>query len=241
MPRVALLDDYQDVATSMADWGSLPSGVAVTAFRDHLADPTDVARRLAGFDIVVAMRERTPFQRGLLEALPDLRLLVTTGMRNASIDIEAAADLGIAVCGTGGLGYPTAELTWGLILALVRRIPSEDRATRQGGWQVTMGTGLNGKVLGLVGLGNPGSQVATVGRAFGMSLLAWSQNLTRERAEEFGTTLVSKDELLARADVVTVHLVLSSSRLRKKGKALSRSVWSLNCLGGIRHVIDQFE
>jgi len=162
----------------------------VTAFRDHLADPTDVARRLVGFDIVVAMRERTPFQRGLLEGLPGLRLLVTTGMRNASIDMEAAADLSIAVCGTGGLGYPTAEPTWGLILALARRIPSEDRATRQGGWQATMGTGLNGKVLGLVGLGNLGSQVATIGRAFGTSLLAWSQNLTRERAEEFGATLV---------------------------------------------------
>lgn len=210
MPRVALLDDYQDVATSMADWSSLPSGVAVTAFPHHLADPTAVARRLAGFDIVVAMRERTPFRRDLLEALPDLRLLVTTGMRNTSIDMEAAADLSIAVCGTGGLGYPTAELTWGLILALARGIPSEDRATRQGRWQVTMGTGLNGKVLGLVGLGNLGSQVATIGRAFGMSLLAWSQNLTRERADEFGATLVSKDELLALADVVTVHLVLSS-------------------------------
>ena len=210
MPRVALLDDYQNAALSMADWGSLPREVSVTAFGDHLSGPTDVARRLSGFDIVVAMRERTPFRRDLLEALPDLRLLVTTGMRNASIDVGAAAGLGITVCGTRGLGYPTAELTWGLILSLARGIPTEDRATRRGSWQVTMGTGLNGKVLGLVGLGSLGSQVAAIGRAFGMSLLAWSQNLTRERAEELGATLVSKDDLMARADVVTIHLVLSS-------------------------------
>ncbi len=209
MPRVALLDDYQNVALSMADWASLPPDVTVSAFGDHLPDPAEVARRLWGFDIVVAMRERTPFRRELLESLPDLRLLVTTGMRNASIDVEAAAGLGITVCGTRGLGYPTAELTWGLILSLARQIPREDRATRQGGWQVTMGTGLNGKVLGLLGLGNLGSQVATIGRAFGMSLLAWSQNLTRERAEELGAALVSKDELMARADVITIHLVLS--------------------------------
>ena len=217
MPKVALLDDYQNVALSTVDWGSLSSDVAVTTFSDHLTDPTEVARRLTGFDIVVAMRERTPFQRGLLEALPDLKLLVTTGMRNASIDMEAASELGIAVCGTGGIGYPTAELTWGLILALTRRIPSEDRATREGKWQVTVGTGLKGKVLGLVGLGHLGSQVATIGRAFGMSLLAWSQNLTQARAEEFGATLVSKDDLLTQADVVTIHLVLSSRTRRLIG------------------------
>ena len=210
MTRVALLDDYQSVALSMADWDSLPPGVEVTAFSDHLDDPREAASRLAGYDVVVAMRERTPFQRGLLEALPDLRLLVTTGMRNASIDVEAAADLGITVCGTRGLGYPTAELTWGLILSLARRIPQEDRATRRGSWQVSLGTGLNGKVLGVVGLGSLGSQVAAIGRAFGMSLLAWSQNLTRERCDALGATLVSKDDLLARSDVVTIHLVLSA-------------------------------
>ena len=209
MTRVALLDDYQDVAMRMADWGSLPANVEVTAFRHHLVDPSDIAQRLAGFDIVVAMRERTPFPDTLLERLPDLRLLVTTGMRNASIDMDAAGELGIMVCGTGGLGYPTAELTWGLILALVRHIPTEDRATRQGEWQVTMGTGLKGKVLGLMGLGHLGSQVATIANAFGMSLLAWSQNLTSDRADEFGATLVSKDELLPRSDIVTIHLVLS--------------------------------
>jgi phosphoglycerate dehydrogenase-like enzyme len=209
MTRVAVLDDYQDVALKMAHWSVLPSDVQVQVFRDHLVDPQAVAARLKDYDIVVAMRERTPFPRGLLQQLPNLKLLITTGMRNASIDVEAAAELGITVCGTQGLPYPTAELTWGLILALLRHIPREDRATREGRWQVSVGFGLRDKVLGVIGLGNLGSQVATVGLAFGMSLLAWSQNLTPERAARFGATLVGKDELLSRADVVTVHLVLS--------------------------------
>src|SRR5262245_33523783 len=178
-------------------------------FRDHLADPQEVAQRLRGFEIVMAMRERTPFSRRLLEELPQLKLLITTGMRNASIDVDAAHDLGITVCGTRGLGYPTAELTWALILAIVRRIPQEDKATRAGQWQVSVGKGLHGKVLGVVGLGNLGSQVATVGKAFGMSLLAWSQNLTVERAAQYGATLVSKEALLSQSDIVTIHLVLS--------------------------------
>lgn len=210
MVRVAVLDDYQDVALKMTDWSVLPSDVQVQVFRDHLADPQDVAQRLRGFEIVVAMRERTPFPRRLLAELPQLKLLITTGMRNASINVEAARDLGITVCGTRGLPYPTAELTWGLILALLRRIPQEDRATRAGQWQVSAGEGLNGKVLGVIGLGNLGSQVATVGKAFGMSLLAWSQNLKAERAAQYGATLASKDELLARSDIVTLHLVLSA-------------------------------
>jgi len=208
--RVAVLDDYQDVALKMTDWSVLPSDVQVQVFRDHLADPQDVAQRLRGFEIVVAMRERTPFPSRLLAELPQLKLLITTGMRNASINVEAARDLGITVCGTRGLPYPTAELTWGLILALLRRIPQEDRATRAGQWQVSAGEGLNCKVLGVIGLGNLGSQVATVGKAFGMSLLAWSQNLTAERAAQYGARLVSKDELLARSDIVTLHLVLSA-------------------------------
>jgi phosphoglycerate dehydrogenase-like enzyme len=208
--RVAVLDDYQNVALQMTDWSVLPSDVQVQVFRDHLADPQEVAQRLRGFEIVMAMRERTPFPRRLLEELPQLKLLVTTGMRNASIDIEAARDLGITVCGTRGVPYPTAELTWALILALVRRVPQEDKATRAGQWQVSVGEGLNGKVLGLLGLGNLGSQVATVGKAFGMALLAWSQNLTAERAAQYGATLVSKDDLLSRSDIVTIHLVLSA-------------------------------
>jgi phosphoglycerate dehydrogenase-like enzyme len=208
MARVAVLDDYQDVALKMADWSVLPSGTTVQVFKDHLAQEQAVAERLKVFDIVVAMRERTPFPRSLLAKLPNLKLLITTGMRNASIDVGAATDLGITVCGTQGLGYPTAELTWGLILALLRYIPQEDKATRDGRWQVSVGFGLRDKVLGVIGLGNLGTQVATVGKAFGMPLLAWSQNLTAERAAQVGATLVSKDELLTRSDIVTIHLVL---------------------------------
>jgi phosphoglycerate dehydrogenase-like enzyme len=208
--RVAILDDYQGVALRLADWGSLPAGVDVVVFRDHAVDEAVVAARLADFDVVVAMRERTPFPRSLLNRLRRLRLLVTTGMRNASIDLRAAADHGVVVCGTAGLPYPTAELTWALILALVRHVPQEDRATRDGRWQETLGIGLNGKTLGVLGLGQLGSRVARVGRAFEMEVLAWSQNLTPERAVAAGAILAgTRDELLTRADVVTIHLVLS--------------------------------
>ena len=210
MVRVAVLDDYQDVARKMTDWSVLPADVVVAVFRDHLTDQTAVARRLKDFDIVMAMRERTPFPRTLLEQLPRLRLLTTTGMRNAAIDMQAAADCHVLVCGTGGILYPTAELTWGLILSLLRHIPDEDQATRAGRWQVSMGLGLNGKTLGLMGLGRLGSEVARVGNAFQMDVIAWSQNLTAERAAECGATLVSKDELLARADILSIHLVLSA-------------------------------
>ena len=209
MPRVAVLDDYQNVARDMADWGSLPPDVSVDFFQDHLSVEDDVAQRLEPCEIVVAMRERTPFRRTLFSRLPNLKLLVTTGMRNASIDMAAAADHGVTVCGTDGLPYPTAELTWALILALVRRVPTEDAATRAGHWQVTMGEGLQGKTLGVIGLGRLGSQVARIGAAFGMNLLAWSQNLTAERAAEFGARFVSKDELLSKSDIATIHLVLS--------------------------------
>jgi phosphoglycerate dehydrogenase-like enzyme len=208
--RVAILDDYQGMALRLADWASLPAGGEVVAFRDHVADEAAVAARLANFDVVVAMRERTPFPRTLIERLPRLRLLVTTGMRNASIDLRAAADHGTLVCGTGGLPSPTAELTWALILALVRHVPREDRATRDGRWQETLGTTLAGKTLGVLGLGQLGARVARVGRAFEMEVLAWSQNLTTERSAAGGATLASsRDELLARADVVTIHLVPS--------------------------------
>ena len=206
--RVAILDDYQDVARRLADWKSLPAEVVV--FRDHLSDESKVAARLADFDVVVAMRERTPFPRSLFERLPRLRLLVTTGMRNASIDLRAAADRGVVVSGTAGLPSPTAELTWALILALVRHVPREDRATREGRWQETLGTTLKGRTLGVLGLGQLGSRVARVGKAFEMDVIAWSQNLTVERATAVGATLAgSRDELLARADIVTIHLVLS--------------------------------
>ena len=210
MVRVAVLDDYQDVARKMTDWSVLPADVEVAVFQDHLTDQAAVARRLKDFDIVMAMRERTPFPRALLEQLPRLRLLTTTGMRNAAIDMQAAADCHVLVCGTGGILYPTAELTWGLVLSLLRHIPDEDQATRAGRWQVSMGLGLHGKTLGLMGLGRLGSEVARVGNAFQMDVIAWSQNLTAERAAERGATLVSKDELLARADILSIHLVLSA-------------------------------
>jgi len=208
MTRLAILDDYQNVALRMADWSALPAGVTVQAFQDHLSDEAAVAKRLGDFEAVIAMRERTAFPRALLERLPKLKLLVTTGMRNASIDVKAAAERGVTVCGTSGLPYPTAELTWALILALFRRVPAEDRATREGRWQISVGEGLNGKTLGLLGLGTLGSRVAKVGRAFEMNVIAWSQNLTAERAAEAGAALVPKDELLSRSDLVSVHLVL---------------------------------
>jgi phosphoglycerate dehydrogenase-like enzyme len=207
--RVALLDDYQGVALGMADWKSLPTGTEVVVFKDHLADEDALAARLADFDIIMALRERTPFPRTLLERLPKLKLLITAGMRNASIDMKAAAERGVLVCGTAGLPYPTAELAWGLILGLARRIPAEDRATREGRWQTSLGLGLNGKTLGVLGLGTLGSRVARVGRALEMKVLAWSQNLTAERAAAEDAMLVAKDDLLARSDFVSIHLVLS--------------------------------
>lgn len=209
MSRVAILDDYQNAALQMADWSALPKDVEIRVFQDHLKDEDSLVGRLKDFDIVMAMRERTPFTRSMFERLPNLKLLTTTGMRNAAIDMQAASDHGVTVCGTGGVVYPTAELTWGLILSLLRHIHREDRAIRGGRWQISMGVDLNGKTLGVIGLGNLGSQVATVGKAFQMNIIAWSQNLTAERAASLGAKLVSKDELLSQADVVTIHLVLS--------------------------------
>jgi phosphoglycerate dehydrogenase-like enzyme len=156
----------------------------------------------------MAMRERTPFTRSRFERLPNLKLLITAGMRNAAINLQAASDCGVMVCGTEGLPYPTAELTWALILGIMRQIPQEDHATRNGQWQVSLGLGLQGKTLGMLGLGRLGSQVATVGNAFNMKVIAWSHNLTADRAKEYGATLVSKDELLAQSDILTIHLVL---------------------------------
>jgi phosphoglycerate dehydrogenase-like enzyme len=218
--RVAILDDYQDVALKMAEWDRLPDA-QIEVFRDHVEDLDAVAERLAPFEVVVAMRERTPFPRALLERLPGLRLLVTTGMQNAALDVAAARDCGVTVCGTGGAREATAELTWALILALMREIPREDRAVREGSWQVSLGRGLHGKTLGVLGLGNLGSQVARVGGAFGMEVLAWSEHLTTERAAEFGARLVAKDELLEASDVVTIHLKLSE---RTRGLIGSREL-----------------
>ncbi len=164
---------------------------------------------MSEFEVIVINRERTPFTRSLFGALPDLKLLVTNGMRNLSIDLEAAAEHGVLVSGTRMRGHSTVELTWGLILGLMRHIPKEDRATRQGHWQTTLGVGLHDQVLGVIGLGRLGALVADVGKVFGMEVIAWSQNLTETRAAEVGVARVDKETLLARADVVTIHLVLS--------------------------------
>ena len=208
--KIAVLDDYQGVALESADWSAVMSRAEVVAYSDHLLDEEALAGRLRDSEVVVLMRERTAFPKSLFERLPNLRLLVTTGMRNAAVDVRAAAEAGVTVCGTAGLSYPTAELTWGLILSLVRRIPTEDRAMRNGHWQTQIGEGLQGKTLGVLGLGRLGTQVASVGKAFGMSVVAWSQNLTRERTESLGVELAgSKEGLLQRADVVSIHLVLS--------------------------------
>jgi phosphoglycerate dehydrogenase-like enzyme len=206
--RVAILDDYQEVALKLGPWGDLGEDVFVTRFREHMTDD-ELVERLAPFDVVVAMRERTPFPRDRLERLPALRLLVMTGRANAAIDMEAARELGIVVAGTGGLTSAAVELTWALILAVCRNICAEDRRLREGGWQHTIGIELEGRTLGVVGLGRPGSKVAAIGQAFGMEVIAWSQNLQAEHAAVQGVTAVAKEDLFRRADVVTVHLKLS--------------------------------
>ena len=209
MHRIAVLDDYQAAAATYTDWSRLPVPADVVEFHDYVADEDALVARLAPFDIVVAMRERTPFPRSVLERLPTLRLLVTTGARNASIDVQAAVEHGITVCGTGAHPSGPVELTWALILAVARHLPQEDAAMRAGAWQQTVGTDLAGARLGVVGLGRLGEKVARIGQAFGMDVAAWSQNLSDERAEEVGARRVEKDELLATADVVTIHLQLS--------------------------------
>ena len=205
--RVAVLDDYQEVADRYADWDAVAADV--TFFSDHLADHRALIDRLSGFDVIVAMRERTPFQRPLLELLPALRLLVTTGMRNASIDVKAAIDLGITVSGTNSPGVATAELAFAMVLAMSRNLILEAGSVAKGGWQQRVGRELRGSTLGVIGLGRLGAEVARFGRAFGMDVLAWSQNLTSERAEEVGARLVTKGALLAESDFVSIHLRLS--------------------------------
>ncbi len=204
--RIAVLDDYQGVATDVADWSSLDADV--TVFRHHLGDSDAVIDALADFDVVVAMRERTAFPRAVLGALPKLRLLVTTGMRNAAIDLAAADEFGVVVCGTDLLVAPTAELTWALILGLVRDVASDDAVIRGGGWQTAVPGDLEGTTLGVVGLGRLGQRVTAVARAFGMHVIAWSPHLTEERAAAAGARFVTKAELFERADIVTIHMPL---------------------------------
>ncbi|HZZ16553.1 MAG TPA: D-2-hydroxyacid dehydrogenase family protein [Candidatus Sulfotelmatobacter sp.] len=208
--NVAVLDDYQGVAMSIVDWSKISNRAKVTVFRDHLVNEDDVAQRLSPFDVVCIMRERTPMSASLLNRLPKLKFIASTGPRNASIDLATAEDRCITIAHTGYTSAPTIELTWALILASARHIPSESASVRVGGWQYTLGDDLAGKTLGILGLGNVGSGVAKIGLAFGMNVIAWSQNLTSEAATAVGARLVSKEELLRTADVVSIHMVLSA-------------------------------
>jgi phosphoglycerate dehydrogenase-like enzyme len=207
--KVAILDDYQNVALKLADWSAVRRHAEISVFSDHLADPAAVIERLRPFDAICVMRERTPLMREILQQLPNLKLIASTGPRNASIDVQAATDLGIAVTATGYDSTPTIEFTWSLILASMRSIDREAASLKAGGWQTTLGSNLRGKSLGVVGLGNIGREVARIGLSFGMRVIAWSQNLTEEIASAAGATLVDKQTLFREADVVTVHLVLS--------------------------------
>ena len=218
--RLAILDDYQDVAHGFADWAALEAeGVKVTTFREPFASRDALVSALADVSIVIAMRERTAFPREVFEKLPALQLLVTTGMANASIDVAAATDHGVTVCGTPGSPTAAPELTWALLLAAARHLPAEENSLRAGTWQSTVGFELAGKTLGIVGLGKIGRRVTGYGRAFGMEVLAWSQNLTAGAAEVAGARLVSKEELFRASDVVTLHLRLSPRSENTVGEA----------------------
>ncbi len=215
--KIAVLDDYQNVALTLADWSDVTRRAEVTVFNDHLADRQKLVQRLAPFDVICVMRERTPMPAELLAQLPNLKLIVSTGARNASIDVAAAGERGIVVKHTGYASTATVEMTWALILGVARHVASENASLRSGGWQRSIGSDLNGRTLGLLGLGNVGSRVATIAHAFGMKTIAWSQNLTAEKAEQFGTTLVSKEALFRQSDFLSVHLVLSDRSRRLVG------------------------
>ena len=208
--KIAVLDDYQGVALEMADWSPLDDRAEVVVYRDHLSDTDALVARLAPYDVVCVMRERTPLTREIIARLPRLRLIASTGSGNASIDREAAAEHGVQLAFTGYTSHGAIELTWALILAAVRRIPEEVTSFRAGGWQVAVGGDLANHTLGIVGLGRIGSASAQIARAFGMHVIAWSPNLTPEKAAAAGATYVTKDELFARADIVSLSLVLGS-------------------------------
>ena len=210
MLRAAILDDYQNCALTLADWSSIAKDVEVKVFTKPIGDDDAVIKTLQGFAIVNMMRERTPFNRKVIDGLPDLKLLITTGARNNSIDLKACAERGITVCGTGGFGNPTTGIAIGLMLELTRRVGWENARMKAGEpWQVTLGQDVEGMTLGVLGLGKLGQRVAKVAKALGMKVIAWSQNLTPEKAKEAGAEYVTKEELFARADVVTIHVILS--------------------------------
>jgi len=207
--QIAVIDDWQDVASGVVDWSVLQSVGQVHFLHDYPADTALMIERLKGFEVICVMRERSTFDKALLEGLPRLKLLVTGGMRNAAIDMAAAKALEIQVCGTDSYKQAAPELTWALIMASTRNLLVEANAVRDGGWQVGLGGDLYGKTLGILGLGSIGQKVAQFAQVFGMRVIAWSENLTPERAAESGVTWVSKRELFEQADILTVHLVLS--------------------------------
>ncbi len=209
LKKIAILDDYQGVALSMGPWDRLPAGVEVTVFHDTLKDQDALVARLLPFDAILAMRERTPFPGALIKRLPNLKLLMTTGERNRSLDIATANAQGVTVCGTSSSGAPTVDITWGLILNLMRDLPAQAASLRAGNWQTSVGTAVGGQTLGILGLGKLGTAVAKVGQAFGMKVIAWSTNLTSEAAAAVGVTRVEKQELFAQSDVVSLHMILS--------------------------------
>lgn len=221
MLKAAILDDYQNVALSLADWGRLKGKVEITVFNDNIADLDQVAKRLAPFDILILNRERTPFPKELIDKLPNLKLLLTSGMVNRSIDVAAANARGVPVCGSRSSSSSTPELTWGLLLACARQIPRENRNVIEGRWQETVGIGLQGRTLGVCGLGNLGTPVAKIGLAFGMKVTVWSTNMTQERADKQlpGVTAVSKDELMSGSDFITIHMPHSPKSEGIIGKA----------------------
>jgi phosphoglycerate dehydrogenase-like enzyme len=209
MVRAAILDDYQNVALKLADWSKLAKDVEIKVFDKPFAGQDEAIKALQGFAIVVGMRERTPFPRKVIEALPDLKLLITTGAKNNSFDIKAAAERGVTVCGTGGAGNPTTGIAFGLMLELTRKVGFENARMKAGEpWQVTIGQDLEGLTLGVVGLGKLGQRVAGVAKAFGMKVIAWSQNLTPEKAKEVGVDYASKEDLFKNSDFVTIHYQL---------------------------------
>lgn len=209
--RCAILDDYQDIALTIVDWSTVLDRVDIDTFQTHFKSEEEVVTQLKDYDMIVIMRERTPFPDSVFRQLPKLRLLITTGMRNASIDVSSAERHGVLVCGTESKSNPPSELTWALILGLSKHLVEENHAFRsKGSWQSTIGVDLQGKTLGLLGLGKIGTKVGHIGSAFGMNVLAWSQNLTAEKAAENGARLASsKEQLLEQSDVVSIHLVLS--------------------------------
>ena len=209
MTHVAILDDYQNVALKLADWSPLAGRVEPVSFTLPFESSDATVEALDGYPVIVAMRERTPFPADMFDRLPELKLLVTTGMRNAAIDLTAAKNKGVLICGTELLPHPAAEHTWGLILAHSLNIPRDARSMASDGWQIGLGRGLRGKTIGIIGLGKQGRQVARFAKAFGMEVLAWSRSLTREQAGEHGATRVDLDELLGRSDIVTLHVVLN--------------------------------